>query len=463
VTKVAVVGAGISGLTTAFHLIEHAQRAGRGLELTVIEADAHAGGNARTLHDSGFVVETGPNGFLARPGETQALDLVRALGLESRLQEARPASRRRFVLHGGRLHRAPDSPVTLLSTRALSPGGKLRLMMEPWARRAEPGAEETVFDFACRRVGREAAERLVDAAVSGISAGDSRRLSAPAAFPLMIEMEREHGSLVRAMIARRKLGVSRLLTLEGGVQTLVDALATRLGTSLRTGSPVRAIGRIAAGWRVALAGGGLVEADQVVLATQAHRAAELLAAHDPSLAELLSAIPFAGLAMVALAYREADTGPLPGYGYLVARAEQMATMGVVWESSLFEGRAPHGTTLVRAMLGGVRRPDIAERTESELVEIARSEIAQGMGVNAAPIKTWVRRFPSAIAQFEIGHAARVAAARARADTHPGLTLCGTSYDRASFAGAVEAGLTAARRVGFLIEHDAPALATGAGV
>ena len=403
--KVIVVGAGITGLTAAFHVLDHARRSGTELELTVLEGDARAGGHAQTLRGSEFIVETGPNGFLERSSDPCALDLVRRLGLESHLREARPAARRRFVYHRGRLRRVPSSPQSFVSSNVLSIRAKLRLLLEPWARAAAAGVEESVFEFARRRVGREAAEVLVDTAVSGISAGDSRRLSVASAFPLMLEMEREGGSLIRAMIARR-----------------------------------------ASQWSVQVADGSTLEADRLVLAVSAARAATLLDDFDPALARALDAIPFAGLAMVALAFRQADTGPLDGYGYLVSRDEGLDTLGVVWESSVFEGRAPRGTGLLRVMLGGALRPDVHARPESALIETARREVAHVMGISAVPLETWVRRFPGAIAQYDLGHAVRVARVRSIAASHPGLVLCGTSYDGISFTSAMASAAQAAGRV-----------------
>ncbi len=441
-----VVGAGIAGLTAAYRLLEGARRRGRLLEVAVLEAGDRPGGHAWTLRDDGYLIEAGPNAFLHRPRESHVLELARELGLESRLLEARPAAKRRFVLLGGRLHRAPDSPPALIASGALTPAGKLRLLLEPWAKPAPRGAEETVYEFARRRIGREAAERLVDAAVAGISAGDSRRLSVEAAFPLMVEMEREHGSLIRAMLARRHEGPSRLLSFDGGMETLIGTLRARLGHAVRTGCRATAAYREDGAWRVACEGGVTLQADHVVLAVAASRAAEMLAPQDSALAMTLERIPYAGIAMVALAYREADIArPLDGYGYLVGAAEGLDTLGVLWESSLFEGRAPSGCALLRVMLGGSRRPGVATLEAAELVERARRELVGPLHVTAAPLKTWVRRWPDAIAQYELGHCARIAEARRLAARHPGLDLCGSSYDGASFGSAVLSGARAADR------------------
>ena len=444
--RVAIVGGGVAGLAAGFRLSEQARRAGTPPALTVIESATRAGGHATTIHEDGFLVETGPNAFLDRPREPEARELARALGLEARLIEASPAARKRYVLLGGRLRRAPDGPLTLLGSGALSPAGKLRLALEPWARRAPPGVEETVFDFARRRIGTEAAKNLVDAAVAGVSAGDSRRLSVDAAFPMMVEMEREHGSLVRAMAARRKEGKSRLLGFDQGMAVLIDALRERLGSALQPGIPARGIERSGDEFVVRLENGASIAADHVILAAPAARASTMLAALDHELSASLAAFRYAGLAMVALAFRASDAPRLDGYGYLVGASEALDTLGVLWESSLFPGRAPEGSVLLRVMMGGARRPEVVRRDEAQLIECARHELVHPLGITAAPQRAWVKRWPDAIAQYELGHRERVAAARRLAARHPGLELCGSSYDGISFGRAIASGLAAADRV-----------------
>ena len=442
--RVVVIGGGIVGLTAAFRLRQH------GADVRLLEAASRAGGHALTVRADGFLVEGGPNGFLRRAHEDVAgsgpTALVRDVGLGDALIEARPAARRRFVVRGGRLRRVPDSPPALFGSDALSPAGTLRALLEPFARRAPAEGEESVYEFARRRVGREAAEVLVDTAVAGISAGDSRELSMAAAFPLMARMEREHGSLIRALLARREPS-PRLVSLAGGMATLTEALAARLGDALRTGARVRRLAREGNSWRVALDGGGSLAADRVVLAIPASQAAPLLTDVDAELACELAAFPYAGLAVVALAFRDASLPvPLDGYGYLVTRDEGLETLGVVWESSLFTGRAPEGRVLVRAMLGGARRPEVVALDEDELVRRARRDLARVLRVQAPPLETWVWRWPQAIAQYTRGHLVRVARARARAARLPGLELCGTSYDGIAFASGVLSAERAAERV-----------------
>ena len=434
-----VIGGGITGLVAAHRLRQ-------GSHVTLLEAAGSCGGHVMTAREAGFVVEAGPNGFLDRDREPEPMALLRELGLEGALVQARPSAKRRFVLRGGRLRLVPASPVSLLASDVLSPAGKLRLAMEPFIPPAAGGAGETVHAFATRRLGSEAADVLVDAAVSGISAGDSRALDVAAAFPQMPAMEREHGSLLKAMLARRERP-PRLVSFAGGMQALTGALVERLCGAMRLRARAVRVEREAGIWRVTLCDRRVFEAERLVLAIGASHAAKLFRDFDPGLARALAGFPHAGLAVVAMAFRESDVPrALDGYGYLATRDEGMDTLGVVWESSLFEGRAPAGHVLLRAMLGGARRPDLAHLDEAALAARARAELSHVMGIRVPPVRTWVWRWPRAITQYTCGHLERVAHVRALAAQHPGLELCGTSYDGISFTAAILSAERAAARV-----------------
>jgi oxygen-dependent protoporphyrinogen oxidase len=446
--RIIVIGGGITGLAAAHRLrLDSPQH-----DITLVEAADRCGGHVHTVHEDGFVVEAGPNAFLVRTDEPEPLALVRELGLESGLVEADRASRRRYVWRRGRLRTAPASPLSLLSSDAMSLAGKLRLAAEPFVRRGG-GAGESVHAFATRRLGREAAEALVDPAVAGITAGDSRELEVAAAFPALAEMEREHGSLLRALLARRGRP-PRLVSLAPGMGVLAEMLSWQLDGRIRLNARVLRIARSGGAWRVLLDSGEHLHADGVVVATSAADAAAPLAPHDSELAYVLSRFPQSGLAVVAMGFRAEDVPQrLNGYGFLAARGEGMGTLGAVWESSLFAGRAPEGHVLVRAMLGGSRRPDLMWLDEQTLLERARGDLATVMGISALPVRHWVWRWPRAITQYTSGHLERVARVRACASRHPGLELCGTSYDGVSFTAAI---VSAERAVARLL--DSPALA-----
>jgi len=438
-----VIGGGIAGLTAAYRL---RQRTPLDDEVLLLEGAPRTGGHATTTREHGFIVESGPNGFLERHGETEARTLIRELDLESAMIEANPAAKKRYLLRSGKLRAVPASPLDLVSTSALSIGGRMRLAREPFVPAKRDDAFESVYDFAARRIGAEAADVLVDTAIAGISAGDSRVLDVAAAFPQMVDMERTHGSLFRAMTALKGRR-SRLVSLSGGMGTLTEALTAKLGDAVCAGMPVERLARTNGRWTIELATGREIEADRVLLATSANRAARMLSDLDPEFSARLGLFPAAGLSVVALAFRERDLKrPLDGYGYLVTRGEGFDTLGVVWESSLFAGRAPKGHVLVRAMLGGARRPQAMELDESAVAWQARREIAAVLDMHTAPLYTWTWRWPHAITQYTRGHLDRVAAVRSCLARYPGLDVCGTSYDGISFTSAIVSAERAAARV-----------------
>ena len=439
--RIIIIGGGITGLAAAHRLRQDSPQH----DVTVLEAAERCGGHVHTVHEDGFVVEAGPNAFMARADEPEPLTLIRELGLESGLIEADRTARRRYVWLRGRLRTAPGSPLSLLTTDTLSLAGKLRVAAEPFVPRGG-AAGETVHAFATRRLGHEAADALVDPAVSGITAGDSHDLEAAAAFPALAGMEREHGGLLRALLARRGRP-PRHVTLAPGMGVLAEMLSWQLDGRLRLNARALRIARAAGGWRVLLDSGEHLQADAVIVATSAADAAAPLAPHDAELAYVLSRFPQSGLAVVAMGFRAQDVPRrLDGYGFLTARGEGMGTLGAVWESSLFPGRAPEGHVLVRAMLGGARRPDFMWLDESELLERARRDLASVMGIRELPVRHWVWRWPRAITQYTGGHLERVARVRACASRHPGLELCGTSYDGVSFTAAIVSAERAVERL-----------------
>lgn len=445
--RVAVIGGGITGLVVAFTLRQEAARRGIPIELTVLEADAEPGGHARTIIENGFVIERGPNGFLDRGAETMAL--VEELRLGARIVEASMAAKRRFILNGGALRQVPESPPALITSDAIGWRGKLRLLREPWAAPAPVDTDETVFAFAERRLGREAAETFVDTAVAGISAGDSRALSVRSQFPALKDWENAHGSLLKAMLARQKNGAARprLLSFDAGMGTLTSALASQLEGTVRTQARIDRVEKVAEGWRVHQANGTFIDSDYVALALPSHAAAGVASGFDRELSRALTSIPYAGLSTVALAYPAAAISrPLNGYGYLVTRHENLATLGVLWESSIFPNRAPEGSVLLRVMLGGARRPEVGGLDEDTVGRIAEQEVSQVLGMSGPPSARWISRWPAAIAQYTVGHDARIGAIRRIAATHRGLHVCGTAYDGVSFNDAIASGRKTARAI-----------------
>ncbi|MBS0394718.1 MAG: protoporphyrinogen oxidase [Proteobacteria bacterium] len=419
--RIGIIGAGISGLATAFWL----QRARPDWPLTVYEAGPDAGGALHTEVVDGFHFEAGCNGFLTN--KPDSLDLVRESGAGALLLESSAAARKRFI-YNGELHRMPESPGAFLQTRLLSAGGKLRVLGEFLVRARRDGADENLRDFGYRRLGREFTDVFLDAMTAGIYGSTPAQLSVAAAFPLIAQLEREHGGLFRGMLARRKrqAGPGGVLTsFTSGVSTFIEHLRATLRAEWRFATAVEGIERAGTSYRVH-AGGGSAEFDQVVVATPAYAAAGLLAGLDAGLARELGRIRYSPIAVVGFGYR-ALAQPLDGFGLLTTSSAGLPLLGILWDSSVFPDRAPPGGKILRAMLGGQRNPDIPLREEGELVALTRAGIERAMGVAAAPDTVYVKRWPRGIPNYGPGHLAAVAAVDAAVARHPGLALAGNSY------------------------------------
>jgi len=462
---IAVVGGGVSGLAVTFHLRRRlAARADR-TEVLCLEASARPGGNIATSTVDGFTCEWGPNGFL--DNEPATLELIRDLGISDRLLPSNQAAARRFVFRKRRLHQLPGGPLSFLASGVLSPLGRLRVLCEPFGPGPPGDGDESVFDFASRRIGTEAAAVLVDAMVSGIFAGDARSLSLRAAFPKMWEMESEHGSLLSAMRARRRARKSgepkgsggpagpggTLTSFRGGMRELIDALAAAVSPALRTGCRVERIAALAeGGYRVHLADGAPVDAAAVVLACPAWFAAPAVASLDPEMAEAMAAIPSAPVAVVHLGYGAGDLNEVPvGFGFLAPRGEGVRILGCLWSSSIFEGRAADGRVLLTCMVGGATDPEVLTLADDGLVDVARRDLTTCMKVVAEPVLRRVFRHPRGIPQYTLGHPTRLATIERRLELFPGLAVCGNSYRGISVnACALEAPRVAAAALRHLV-------------
>jgi oxygen-dependent protoporphyrinogen oxidase len=318
----------------------------------------------------------------------------------------------------------------------LSPMGKMRLLCEPLSRK-RPDDDETIHDFATRHIGKEAASVLVDSMVSGIFAGDAHELSLRACFPRMFDLESQHGSLVRAMIATRKQRTAAdapgapagtLTSFISGMGELVEALTARLADVIRLKTRALDVRRnVECGrWKV-LTTAGRLDADAVVLAGPAAESSELLRTFDRHLAGDLDDIPTAPVAVVALGYDMREIGPLDGFGFLVPRREGIRSLGALWETSIYPHRAPEGKALLRVMVGGASDRVAVTLNDEELLQTVRGDLQQTMRLTATPEFTRITRHHRGIPQYERGHLARLARIAGRVAGHPGLHLAGNSY------------------------------------
>ena len=461
--RVVVVGGGISGLATAFNL----RRLRPDLEVVLLEAGDRVGGNIWTDRADGLTVEAGPNGYLDNVPAT--LELIERLGLEGELQQADQAAEKRFLFRGGRLHQLPSSPPAFFTSGVLSLRGRLRVLLEPFAWPKPDGVDETVFDFARRRIGREAASVLVDAMVSGVFAGNVHELSLQSTFPKMASMEAEHGGLVRAMLAKQRARkralrrgeevtaggpsgpAGRLTSFKNGLDTLPNRLAEILGLSVRCGVGVDRLEHGRDGWGVHTTSKGVIESDAVVLALPSPNAAPLLRAVPGDLAATVASIPTAGLVVAALAFDNADIGGSPGgFGFLVPRSEGIRMLGCLWDSCIFPGRAPEGTTLMRVMIGGAHDQAVLELDDEAIFDILHRELTETMGLKASPRWQRLYRHPLGIGQYLVGHQQLLDRMHNQLADLPGLWLAGSSYYGVSMNACIEkAGVQACEVDGYL--------------
>jgi len=439
--EVLIVGGGISGLAVA-HASGLQQRAGSG---ELWESTGRLGGTIGTDRIDGYSVDWGPNGFLDR--EPLTLQLADELGLRASLEPASPKSSKRFIAKHGKLHPVPLSPAMMLTTGLLSPLEKARVFCEPFIPGRRGECDESVFDFAARRIGRGAAETFVDPMVSGVFGGLARELSLPSCFPIMREMETRYGGLVRAMIARqlekrraRKRGeeakksggpagpAGHLTSFKDGLDLLIQRLEHELGPIIQMNRSVAWIRRNEETWEIADSTGATVRSRKLVLACPTYAAASLLKDFDPELSQAFAAIPYAPIIVVATGHRrEAVTHPLDGFGFLIPRTQGIRTLGSIWTSSIFEARAPEGFVQFRSMLGGAGDPSVLELSDELLWITLRSELDPLIGIHQDPAFFRIYRWERGIPQFTMGHRERRARIEQGVARHPGLYIAGNAY------------------------------------
>ncbi|MDD2272271.1 MAG: protoporphyrinogen oxidase [Desulfuromonadaceae bacterium] len=443
--KIIIIGGGISGLATAWLLRSKALAAGKELEITLLEKEERPGGKIRSIKAEGYTCEWGPNGFL--DSKPQTLDLCRKLGVEDNLHRSNDNARKRFIFSGGELHQLPDGAPAFLKSRLISWPGKLRLALEPTPFIAPPpaGVDETLAAFGRRRLGGEALDKLIAPMVSGIFAGDPETMSLVSCFPRIAELEREYGGLIRAMImlAKKKkrdqaagkvvssaAGPGGVLTsFREGIQYLADAMAASLGDLVKPGIAVTSVEKGAdLPYLVKCSDGSEYGADQVIIASPAFAAAEMLSAMDGEIAGTLRRIPYASMTVICFGYSRGQIGrSLDGFGYLIPKKEGLSTLGTLWDSSMFENRAPEGKVLLRSMMGGACFPDYVTLSDDEVVARVREDLQLTMGIDAAPEFVRIFRHPQAIPQYTVGHNDRLQALEQALKAYPGLILTGNSY------------------------------------
>ncbi|MBL7050461.1 MAG: protoporphyrinogen oxidase, partial [Nitrospira sp.] len=428
--KIAIAGGGISGLSLAYLL----KQKNPDIDVTVFESDSRPGGKVYSEKTKdGYLCEKGPNGFLDNKPHT--LELCKMLAIEP--VRSNEKSKKRFILNNGILAPLPESPGSFIKSALLSPGGKLRLLLELTA--VKGPQDETVADFIIRRLGQQALDKLIDPMCSGIYAGDPYNMSILSCFPRIKELEQQYGSLIKALYKLKKerkkssggevsaTPSGTLTSFFNGAQTITDALAASLKNSVKLSSGIKEISRQNNMYQLHTEV-DTYDADVVVIATPGYAASQIIKNLDQSISELLGKITYPHLAVVCFGYsKEKVEHNLDGFGFLVPSVEGRKILGTLWDSSVFPNRASEGKALLRSMIGGAKFPEMADLDDDKIASTVLDELRSIMGLKNEPDMIKVYRWQKAIPQYRLGHAALIDAVDAALTKYPGLHLTGNSY------------------------------------
>ncbi len=468
-TRIAIIGGGISGLAAAFAL--EAQRRVGTAEYTLYESSPHLGGVLRTEHIHDCIVEAGPDSFITE--KPWAADLCRALGLGDQLIGSNDVDRVTYILARGRLVPMPDGLMFMVPTKIIPTGlsplfswsTKLRMAQELFHPPRTAEADESIASFVERHYGKEMVDRLADPLLSGIYGGEAASLSVRAVLPRFADMERNHGSLGRAMLEARKLAAKKLAarkklpspshepapslftSLMNGMQQLIETLVPKLDpASLRTSTLVRSIQPEAAGWSVSTKEKH-DRFDAVILAVPTHAAAQLLATSSPDLSTELAGIHYSSSITVGLGYdRNVRESLPPGFGFLVPRSEGKQLLAATFVHNKFSHRAPDDRALLRCFFAGSHAENIWPMADDAIIAIVRNDLQQILGVRARPLFARVYRWKSAMAQYGVGHLERLERIERLRQQLPGLALAGNGYRGIGVPDCIKSGQAAANQL-----------------
>ncbi len=462
--RVVVVGGGISGLAAAHRLTELGRDGPYSIDITLLEAGQRLGGTIGTEHISGFLVESGPDSFIAE--KPWGLQLCERLGIASNQISLRSTRRNIYVVHQGSLVPLPEGFILMAPTRLLplirSPlfswPGKLRMALDLILPRGSRVEDESMGSFVRRRFGQELLERVVQPLMGGIYAGDPEELSLKSTMPRFLELERTRRSIIWAtwLEQRRRARSQRMgggarwglfVSFADGMQQLVQTLVGRLPVeTVRKGTRAVSLEWNAEKkvWGIITNGGEELDADGVILAIPAYGAARALSSVDPELAKELAAIPYTSTATVSLAYSRADIpNGLDGFGVVVPAREQRRIIACSFSSMKYVGRAPVDQELLRAFVGGALQPELFEQSDDAMERTVRQELAALLGIKAAPLFCRIHRHPNSMPQYRVGHSERVARIKERLTRHQKLALAGNAYGGVGIADCIHSGESAA--------------------
>ncbi len=419
--NIAIIGGGISGLTTAFYIKYFSPQT----KITLFEKEAYLGGKMHTVQKDGFFIEEGSNGFLSNKPDT--LELVKLSGCEDILLKSSDNARKRFI-YDKKLEVLPESPKAFLTTSLLSLKGKLRVLWEPFAFAKKDDGDESLQSFGYRRVGKEMTDVFLDAMVAGVYASTPSKISAPAAFPLVVNLEKKYGSLFKGMLAKKKKEAGPggvLMSFRGGVSSFIEKLSLCIDMNIIKDTQITSLQKDKNEF-VITSDNIKMHFDKVVLATPAYSTANILKELAPDLSKELEEIEYSPISIVATGY-EKLSNDLNGFGLLTTTRAKKSILGILWDSSIFDDRAQSNKKLLRVMIGGQRDKKLALKDENELLTIALNGIKETMAIDKKPDFYYIKRWEKGIPNYAVGHIKRVDKIFNMAKNIDGLYLNSNAY------------------------------------
>lgn len=442
--RIAVIGAGIAGLAAAIHM----RKAQPESQVTIYESSGRAGGVLETIYDGPYLIERSADNFATLIPD--ALELCKLTGYTDQMISPQPNGRQAFVLNRGRILPIPVGfslvqPTRvwpILTTGTLSLRGKLRMLGEYFVKARISDEDESLESFATRRLGREAFENLVEPIVSGIFTADPSRLSVQATLPQFVKMEREQGGLIRGYLAARKqdaAAVSRrasgarydqFMAPRQGMSHWINHLVSTLpADTIRFHQPVEGIERQGAdNWQVST-GGQSEQFDAVIMAAPVQHAAKCLQSASADLASSLREIEYASSAVAVVIVDRAEIkGRIDGFGLIVPAREGRPVLAISYTSNKYAGRVPDDQLMLRIFLGGATQPEVVERSDEALMELASQQLREILDWRGEKFR-WqgLVRWREAMPQYHLGHNARVESIMQQARQLGNLRLCGAGY------------------------------------